>query len=64
MYTLLLFFGIILWPEMAFCVFLFTQGYIFLAIVAALTTFGSGSRWVSGKINNQNTSDESRNTLT
>lgn len=49
-YSILLLIGIIVWPELAFCVFLFTQGYPILAIVAFLTTFGSGSAWARQKI--------------
>lgn len=41
-YWVLMFLGIVIWPEAALCFFLITQGYWVLGIVAILTSFGSG----------------------
>ncbi len=48
--TIALIVGILAWPEMTFCVFLFTQGYYIAGVIALLTTFGSGSKWVTKQV--------------
>lgn len=54
MYWLSLLIGIFVWPELAFCVLLFVEGYPLLGLCAVGCTFFSGKKlvmdWVKKKI--------------
>jgi hypothetical protein len=42
--------GILLWPELTFCIYLCMTGHWFLGIVAFMTTFGSAKSMVVEKV--------------